>query len=191
MRARWLLLVLLAGASSLGGCKDEPTSEPNVPTEPAGGAGAPSAYTIVPYDAWTAVERDADPFVTDASVVPTCSGPGFYPEPDLSWLEIDTGECSWVTIEAAAAVPVEKQDSLRLVVSHYDLTAPQPARAELDLRFGDCKVWSKTVEIPGAAAVYTEEVKSPCSSAEGDSVFFHLHNHGQNTWQLQELSVLR
>lgn len=169
----------------LCGCKDDAASDPE--PEPI----APSWVTLVRYDAWTGVARDVDPFVTDEAVVPTCSGPGFYPEPELSWLEIDTGECSWVTIEAAAATPVERQNRLRLVVSHYDLTAPEPAQAELELRFDNCEAWSKTVDIPGAAAVYTEEFELPCASAEGDTVFFHLHNHGQNTWQLQELSVLR
>lgn len=177
-----MLWASLAGASSLAlGCTAD------APSKPA----APAMQALVAYDAWSGVERDADPFVTGESVVPDCLGPGFYPEPDLQWLELDTAECSWITVSARAAAPVGKSSRLRLVVSHYDLNAPAPARAELKLAFGACAAWSKTIAIPGPAAVYEEELGSPCASEQGGAIFFHLHNHGQNTWQLQELAVSR
>ena len=182
MRARCLLLASLALAGALPlACKGD------APSEPA----AQGLQPLVAYDAWSAVPRDADPFVTDPSAVPDCLGPGFYAEPDLGWLEIDTAECSWVTLQASAAAAVKAGSRLRLVVSHYDLNAPEPARAELKLAFGACQAWSKTVDIPGPAAVYEEELDSACDSELGGPVLFHLDNHGQNTWQLQELAVSR
>jgi hypothetical protein len=180
MRARWMLLApfALAGALPLG-CKG------GAPSEPA----AQGLQPLVAYDAWSGVEREADPFVIDAGAVPDCLGPGFYAEPDLGWVEIDTAECSWVTLRASAAAAVKGGSRLRVVVSHYDLDAPEPARAELKLAFGACEIWSKTVDIPGLAAVYEQELDSPCASERGGPVLFHLDNHGQNTWQLQELAV--
>jgi hypothetical protein len=76
-------------------------------------------------------------------------------------------------------------------VSHFDLDAPSPAEGEARLLFGACPAWSKTVQIPSPAAVYTETFDSPCAIDEGDSVYFHLHNHGQNNWQLKEVAVER
>jgi hypothetical protein len=184
MRGRPRLSVLALAASMLAGCGE---GSPGAPSTPEA-----TWHTLVAYDAWSGVARADDPFVTAAEQPPECLGPGFYAEPDLGWLEIDTGECSWVTLSASAAVPVESGKSLlRITMSHYDLNAPTPARAELALRLGDCDVWSKSVKIPGPAAVDTEELTSPCASAAGGPVLLHLHNHGQNTWQLQELAVLR
>ena len=81
--------------------------------------------------------------------------------------------------------------SLELTVSHYDLNAPAPATAELRLRFEACDAWSATIPIPSAANVDKEQFASPCALPDGGAVLFHLHNHGQNTYQLQDLSSLR
>ena len=59
------------------------------------------------------------------------------------------------------------------------------------LRLDDCDAWSKTIPIPSAANVYKEQFASPCALAENGRVLFHLNNHGQNTYQRQDLSSLR
>lgn len=133
------------------------------------------------------VPRDEDPFVTELGAAPACDGPAFALEDQ--WLEIDTGLCNWVTLVAPARSAVAKGREVRLTVSHYDLEAPEPAQAQLLLSFDLCKAWSKQVPIPSAAAVYTESFESPCAIAAGADVYFHLHNHGQNNWQLQELAA--
>jgi hypothetical protein len=56
---------------------------------------------------------------------------------------------------------------------------------------GECEAWSKLIPIPSPAAVYEEQFASPCALAANGRVLFHLDNHGQNTYQLQELSSLR
>lgn len=170
MRAAGLLLPCLAAAC--GGEAPEPGYEPL--------AGA---------EDWSQVERIADPFVTDVDQAPACLGPGFSVE--NTWLEVDTGVCNWVTVQAGARFMVAPRQMLRLVVSHYDLSAIAAAEARLELRFGNCELWQKTVAIPSPAAVYTEELESPCAIEQGAPMLFHLHNHGQNNWQLQELSALR
>jgi hypothetical protein len=90
---------------------------------------------------------------------------------------------------AAAAVRVGQP--LKLTVSHYNLEAGAPAEAHLSLMLGECLAWSKVIPIPGAAAVYEEQLNSPCVLATDARVLFHLDNHGQNTYQLQDLSSLR
>jgi hypothetical protein len=173
-RWQFLGLALLSGA-----CSDV-----NAPSEPQ-----PSHQPLVTLDSWSGVARDQDVFITDPDVVPSCVGAGFFVE-DI-WLEVDTTVCSWITLEGAARFAVEEGQELRLVVSHFDLVALEPAQGELRLRLGDCDAWQKTVDIPRRAAVYSEPFASPCSLEAGGAVQFHLHNHGQNNWQLQELSILR
>jgi hypothetical protein len=173
-RWHYLGLALLSGACS----------DPAKPSEPE-----PSYQPLVSIDGWSSVARDQDQFITDPDVVPSCVGDGFFIE--NSWLEIDTTVCSWVTIEGAARFAVEEGQELRLVVSHFDLVALEPSQGELKLRLGDCDAWQKSVAIPQPAAVYTETLAPPCSLEAGEAVQFHLHNHGQNNWQVQELTALR
>jgi hypothetical protein len=132
-----------------------------------------------------------DPFVTDPEAAPACLGPGFRLETDLQQLELDTGLCNWVTLSGSALFDVSGGQQLELEFSHYNLEAAAPATAELKLAFPDCEVWKKQLAIPGAAEVYREQFASPCALKAGQSVLFHLHNHGQNTYQVQDLAVLR
>lgn len=153
-------------------------------TDPAGAARAPES--LVAHDGWTSLAHPEDPFVT-ASDLPDCVEPTFRVEEDQRWVEVDTTLCNWVTLAQAARAAVAIGDELELDFSHYDLTAAEPASAELRLRFGDCDAWSKSIPIPTAANVYEEHFHSPCGLAKGDKVLFHLHNHGQNTYQLKDL----
>jgi hypothetical protein len=142
-------------------------------------------------DDWSAVTPDDDPLVEDLEQVPACQAAAFWIEPQLDWIEIDSGICNWVTLRAAARAPVAPGTRLALTVSHYDLVAGAPAEATLRLVLGECEAWSKTLSIPADAAVYEEQLDAPCALDEGATILFHVHNHGQNSYQLQQLSALR
>jgi hypothetical protein len=173
----------LAAIGLLVGCSaNEPT-----PT----GMPPQTFQTLVPLEGWSGVARDADPFIEDPSATPVCVGPGFRLEPIDDWLEIDTGQCNWVTLTGSAEAAVGEGQLLALTVSHFNLEAGAPAEAHLRLMLGECPAWSKMIAIPGAAAVYEEQFASPCALAASDRILFHLDNHGQNTYQLQDLSSLR
>lgn len=177
-----LVLISLGLALATLGCADdaEPSKEPS-----------PELVPLALLDDWQSVAPEDDPLLTEADEAPTCVGPGFWIERDLGWIEIDSGVCNWVTMRAAARGAVERGQTLALKVSHYDLVAGAPAEASLRLELGDCEAWSKTVTIPSPAAVYEEQFPSPCALAENATILFHVHNHGQNTYQLQGLSALR
>jgi hypothetical protein len=150
-----------------------------------------SYQPLVAFDAWTEVSRDEDPFITDVAAAPACASPGFHAEADQAWLELDTGLCNWMTVTANARAAVAEGEMLQVKLSHFDLNAPEPTEAQATLTFGVCDAWSKTIVIPSPAAVYADEVASPCPLRAGNPVLFHLHNHGQNTYQLQAVSSLR
>ena len=179
MAAALLVGLMVAATPLLSACVSEENASPPEPTFQA----------LVAPSEWSAVPRDEDRFITDLDAAPECVGPGFRSEEQ--WLEIDTGECNWVTLTAPAHFAVARGEQLRVSVSHFDLNAPAAAEGVAELTFGECAAWSKLVAIPSAAAVYTETFASPCEVAARGRVYFHLHNHGQNTWQLQDVSALR
>lgn len=183
MRLGRAALAWLAWTTALSGCSHDAEPAPEPPNA--------TFQTLVPLEGWTSVARADDPFVTDPEAAPACVGPGFRLETDFQQLEFDTGLCNWTTLTGSALFNVREGQELQLEFSHYNLDAAAPATAELQLRFLDCDVWAKQIAIPGAADVYKEQFASPCALKAGESVLFHLHNHGQNTYQVQDLAVLR
>ncbi len=174
---------LLAALGVLGGCSNRGGPASTTPER--------TYQTLVAIDQWSGVDRADDPFVEDPVTAPACVGPGFYVEDQFHWLEIDTGVCNWVTLSGSARSAVSKGQMLQLTVSHYDLDAAAPTAASLRLTLDGCDAWSKPIRIPNPAAVYKEQFASPCALAENGNVLFHLNNHGQNTYQLQDFSSLR
>ena len=45
----------------------------------------------------------------------------------------------------------------------------------------DQLLWEKTIAIPNDAAVYDETISLNKDITEGDTIYFHLHNHGNNS----------
>jgi hypothetical protein len=150
---------------------------------------ARSFRAVVELDDWEPVESEEDPFRAESGAATSCAGPGFVVEEQ--WLEIDTGLCNWITLTAPARLDVQAGQRVRVGLSHFDLDAPSPSEGLARLRLGDCDAWSRTVPIPSPAHVYSDVFESPCSVTQGESVHFHLHNHGQNNWQLKEAAVER
>lgn len=177
LRAAFVPLAALLGACSSGdGVADSSSTQAEEP--------------LVRFDAWQAVDRADDPFVAASAVPPACTAPGFRVEDAQSWLELDTTACDWVTLTQPALAAVAEGDLVRIDFSHFDLDADAPTSAELRLRFDDCEAWSFSIAIPGSASVYQEQFRSPCRLTSESQVLFHLHNHGQNTYQLKDLSKL-
>lgn len=182
-RERWCSAVAVLSSVLALGCGDHDA--------PKGPDQTRNVAALVELSDWSSVPRSDDPFAVDQAAPPACSGADFRVEDSQSWLEIDTGRCSWVTLSAPARLSVSVGQELQLELSHYDLEAPEPAHTELELTLEGCQAFSKTIPIPSEANVYMEHFSSPCALAAGELVLFHLHNHGQNTYQLRGLSVLR
>jgi len=176
--AWFALLSLFVGA----GCSSGAETKTGSPTDS-------SREALVSLEGWTAVTRADDPFVVEGEEPPECE-PAFHVEDAQNWLEVDTTACKWVTLTQTTRAEVAEGDRLEFDFSHFDLDADAPATAELRLRFDDCDAWSKSIPIPGAADVYAEQFRSPCRLTSDSQVLFHLHNHGQNTYQLKDLSRL-
>ena len=49
--------------------------------------------------------------------------------------------------------------------------------------------WTKRLPIPAEGGLIVKEVRATSAIPAGSTVFFHLHNHGMNSWALVELSA--
>lgn len=143
---------------------------------------------LVDLGAWHGADLYSDPLADHQPSVVRCGLAGYYLE--RGELELDTGSCNYLYLEAPALHAVEAGRELRLSLRHFDLTAPEPASAHVALLLGDSVQWELTLDVPGPADSYEVSFHASESIAADDPVRLHLHNHGQNTWTFSSLRAL-
>jgi hypothetical protein len=165
--------VLVAAAGCSG--KDSASGE-------AGGNAAGTAL-LLPHDAWSYVPPDSDPFAEAAGE--PCPSIGYAVEG--GFLEIETDYCAVATFTQRLPEDLRAGSFVRFVVWNLDLWAPEPFTAQRVLRCGSVDLWQVETAVPGDESV--EEVSLTVSEAlpVGTDCFFHLQNHGVNSWRLGDV----
>jgi hypothetical protein len=143
---------------------------------------------LVLAEGWQPAPAGADPMAhhTDADVIP-CGEQDWQVE--LDGLEIETTRCNYAVLQQPLRADLDQGDELRVRAWWQALVSPEPVEGHLALFVGDALVWEEHVAIPGPAAASDVELASPVSAAAGTTVTFHLHNHGSNTWNLNEFAL--
>ncbi len=155
---------------------------------------------LVSPDAWTPTNADDDPFVdrpADAACPSTSMEVVTLPEesaaaggmPGEKVFEVHTGECNYLTARQSTLEDVSVGQTIRLHLWHFALLSPEPAEAHVAVQIGDTVVWEQRLKIPQAAGLVEAEWKANQDFPNGTPIFFHLHNHGANTWALWKLDV--
>jgi len=136
---------------------------------------------------WTQTPPALDPFVARRSGEIVCDPVlGFSPElfGGVPSFEVDTGWCNFVTVQQLAAADLQEGDRLRIRVWHGELTAPEPAEGYVGIALGDEIVWDQSEAIPGPSTPIDAEIELTKAYPEDVDVYFHVDNHGLNTWAL-------
>ena len=136
---------------------------------------------------WMQVAADADPLPEHRPAEVICPLGAWVFE--AQGLEVDTTGCNYGSFTQPGKVEVVKGNRLVASLYHFDLTAAEPATAHAALLIGSTIVWEAEIAIPGPANAFMIDLPSPVSAPVGTPVYFHLHNHGQNTWTLGSISV--
>jgi len=104
-------------------------------------------------------------------------------------LEVDTTYCNYLAVHQRTRVPVSAGETLQVRLWHFSLSAAQPAQAHAMLQVGGARVLDERVPIPAEGGLLTASLQVEQAIPEGAPVYFHLHNHGDNTWALVEVSA--
>lgn len=147
----------------------------------------PTWVPLVRAGAWQAAP--ADPMAEHAGGDAIACGPGDW-RVELDGLEIETTRCNYAVLAQPLLADIAAGDPLRLQVWWQTLASPAPVDGHLAVFVGDALVWEEHVAIPGPAAARDVAFDSPVTAAAGTTVTFHLHNHGSNTWNLNQLAAL-
>jgi len=145
---------------------------------------------LIEPDSWELLSADEDPF---PDRLPDANCPDGTHMPELLSGEpvfsVDTGLCSYLTARQPALRDVAKGETLVARVWHFALDANESVEAHVALRIADTTLLDQTVPIPSAGGLIAVEVTANSAFAAGTPIFFHLHNHGNNSWSLVELSA--
>ena len=150
-------------------------------------SGSAGFVDLIDHEAWQEVTAAEDPLADHRPAEVECGLAGWYVEDGQT--EVDTNFCNYLSIRQPSLAAIEAGATLELGLYYFDLAAPEPAQAHVAIVVDGEILWEDTVDIPGQAQVYTLEFPSPLSAPQGAELDFHLHNHGQNTWVLQDLRV--
>lgn len=161
-------------------------------SDPGGQAGANSANeeprVIFPLEELTFVEATDDQFADHRPEVVTCDEVGgWYREDD--GIEVDTARCNYFAAWEGAVTSAREGELLELTLSHFDLTAPEPAEAHVALRVDGELLYEEFLAIPGPGAVYEVSLPLHRDVPRGAPLEIHLHNHGQNSWNVGPVTV--
>ena len=104
-------------------------------------------------------------------------------------LEVDTAECHYLSVSQPLLHSFSAGDTLFLRLFHYPLIYPQNAEAHVAFYVDAQPLWETTIPIPADAYFFHPEFTAPFTAEKGGRLNFHLHNHGNNTWNLFELSL--
>lgn len=184
-KGRWGSALLL-GLIALGGCggDDNPAASDSTSTE-----------VIAPFTHLQVVEPGDDPLRAHRPETVDCNPlTGWYIESvsaDSNVLEANTGVCNYLALQEPAATSAAPGDVLFTELSYFDLTAPSPSEAHVALSVDDLVIWETTIPIPSDADVRELEIPLTVPVAEGELIRIHLHNHGQNSWNLSPILVRR
>ncbi|MCB9738281.1 MAG: hypothetical protein H6747_03370 [Deltaproteobacteria bacterium] len=141
---------------------------------------------------WELVPFAEDPFASEYApaggdavglpAAPTCSALAVLTEGGM--LEIDTDNCSFVTVRTQTLDTIRVGETQRLLFWHLYLFADPPAQGVAELRVDGKTWWRLEVEIPAQEAIYKPKSVADRAIPAGSEVLFHVHNHGANSWRL-------
>ena len=140
---------------------------------------------LVSMDAW--VLLDDDPLRSQRPNDAVVCGPNDYAAEPVGF-EVVTEACNWATFGQPLSGGLRAHDVLDIGIAHLDLWAAEPAEAVLAIGTRDRELWRLNIDIPATAAVYSEQAESVRPAEDGDQIWFHVHNHGTNSYRLTRLA---
>lgn len=171
-----LLLFACASDESAGGT-------PLIPEPP------PAPVQIAQATDWQLADPGGDPFTPFESGRVRCDSAAVQPEG--TWIEVSTLSCNYATLVFTFASAAPAGSVLRGEVAWSTLAAIDPAVATLAFAQKERELWSYDVAIPGQANLVTVELSLAQPVSAGDALYFHVRNHGYNSWQLSPLVMMQ
>ncbi|MCA9665734.1 MAG: hypothetical protein KC503_09110 [Myxococcales bacterium] len=187
MPLRTLAIVLALGLLTAA-CGDD--GDPQLPAD---------GVALLDHAKWVETKHDDDPFwAARPTPDPACAPYSFQIEgfsPETQSIEIDTTACDYLTIGLEIPAAIKRGDTLELVAWHLRLSADgateqNPVPGMMAVAVGSNVIWQKSFDIPSAEASYVEKLSADFDAPAGTLLTFHVHNHGNNNYNLMKVDIV-
>ena len=107
-------------------------------------------------------------------------------------LDVDTRTgCGWATVAQQTRADLVAGDEVLSRLFYFSQTSFPNDVADVALRLGDDDLWRFAVPIPTTSKLELPSVVLQRDVPAGTRVLFHVGNHGDNSWNLLEVSRVR
>ncbi len=148
--------------------------------------------SLIDHTLWDPVPANDDYFVSPTSSEADCvAGEAYLAEvfgQDLVF-SVSTGECGSLTVEQPLMVDLPAGTWVEGRLWHFALDADEPATGWVAIALEGTIVWEHVVAIPAGSGLLRIEWRAPRDMLSGESIRFHLQNHGDNSWHFIDLVV--
>lgn len=152
-----------------------------------GGGDVRGERSVVASEAWEEVGASGDPLAEHRPGEVRCPA-GATEVEELqgeSTLSVNTGACNYHAGRQEARVGLRPGDVLEVRLWHFALTAESAGEAHAAVLIDGEVVWETRVALPKEEGGLVEgEIEIERTIPKGARVGFHLHNHGENQWNL-------
>lgn len=172
--------VLLAST----GCADDSDSPRCQPVA------ADQREPLIEHDLWRLAEPGEDPWRAHRPDDVSCDPTGRQPEDFAGTYSfgIDTALCPYTTILQETATDLCPGEEVLVWLWRFALTGPEGANAHIAAQIGDEPLFEDIIPIPATSGLKVETYAAKRFHPAGTPITFHIRNHGNNTYQLLELS---
>jgi len=138
-------------------------------------------------EAWEPGDSDTDPLGSHRPVDDRCPVASW--RPDGGALEVETGACHYAWLVQEVPADLVAGSVLSADVWHSALDALEPAEGHVALVLDGELIWEATRSIPGEPGILEVDVVLQHDVEAGALLGLHLHNHGDNAWNLGPVTI--
>jgi hypothetical protein len=150
----------------------------------------PTRTSLVSPAHWQLLDAGEDPFQDRPALIDCLSGAVVAEDLGGEYvLGIETGFCNYMTALQATQRAVAVGEVIKVRLWHFELSAPDPAEAHAVLQIDGLRILDERIPIPAPGGLTVRMLRVERAIAAGAPVYFHLHNHGANSWALVEVSA--
>jgi hypothetical protein len=136
---------------------------------------------------WQLAPLERDPYAAYAVGRVPCEIDALTPEE--GGIDVSTEDCNYATLVQETLRAIPRGSVLVGEISWLSLASVEPATATLALRLGEREAWTRDVPVPASAQVISLSIDVGVSQPAGAPIWFHVRNHGYNSWHLGRLTL--
>ena len=181
----WVCFCLLGSV----GCGEDISSGRVPSTTSADVVPLQTSTSLVSHAQWRLVPLDQDPYWVGADEAVPCQAEDIEATDDS--IEVNTRYCNHATLMQPSLQAVAAGESLHQELWWQPLVSETAAIAHLRLRLGDVELLRRELQVPGPADVLHHHSLLSAAAPAGTPVYFHVSNHGTNSYTLHLLELER